>query len=399
MLFILDPDYPFATGNTVSTLQTVDYDDRMDEGLETDDEFSLVDTEERVREAVQQSQHLFTATFLPSDLAEVKVLLSFALSGCGCKKAAKRTQCSTQFSLQYVKDFRASCAELSSSELDMAIMGQLLAGLNNSSCVSTDARHAESARINSYITLKHQGNPVCINMFRFLHGLGIKKFKNMVKHVKVHGLSPRVHGNTHRQPKHGLKYTSIEYVVRFLYNYAEQHALLLPGRVPGYSRCEVKLLPSNISKKGIWRRYYSAAEEADSIHPVQYSTFTRLWRTLVASIIVMKPRSDLCWKCQQNSAAVVRSANSTEAEKSATISSALEHLSLVKKEREYYHRVCEETKESVHDHFTTNDEFTPPLPGTCSPSNSRDIKVHYSFDYAQQVHFPSDPLQPGPIYW
>ena len=28
-----------------------------------------------------------------------------------------------------------------------------------------------------------------------------------------------------------------------------------------------------------------------------------------------------------------------------------------------------------------------------------DINVHYSFDYAQQVHFPADPLQPGPIYF
>ena len=25
--------------------------------------------------------------------------------------------------------------------------------------------------------------------------------------------------------------------------------------------------------------------------------------------------------------------------------------------------------------------------------------VHYSFDMAQQVHYPSDPLQPGPIYF
>lgn len=25
--------------------------------------------------------------------------------------------------------------------------------------------------------------------------------------------------------------------------------------------------------------------------------------------------------------------------------------------------------------------------------------MHYSFDYAQQVHIPSNPLQPGPIYF
>ena len=35
-------------------------------------------------------------------------------------------------------------------------------------------------------------------------------------------------------------------------------------------------------------------------------------------------------------------------------------------------------------------EFLP----TQSPS-----QVHYSFDYAQKVHFPSDPLQPDPIYF
>ena len=25
--------------------------------------------------------------------------------------------------------------------------------------------------------------------------------------------------------------------------------------------------------------------------------------------------------------------------------------------------------------------------------------VHYSFDFAQQVRYPSDPLQPGPVYF
>ena len=25
--------------------------------------------------------------------------------------------------------------------------------------------------------------------------------------------------------------------------------------------------------------------------------------------------------------------------------------------------------------------------------------MHYSFDYAQQIHIPNDPLQPGPIFF
>ncbi|KAI0230529.1 hypothetical protein LSAT2_019139 [Lamellibrachia satsuma] len=30
---------------------------------------------------------------------------------------------------------------------------------------------------------------------------------------------------------------------------------------------------------------------------------------------------------------------------------------------------------------------------------SQQIAMHYSFDFAQQVHYPSNPLQPGPIYF
>ncbi len=117
------------------------------------------------------------------------------------------------------------------------------------------------------------------------------------------------------------------------------------------------------------------------------------------SVVVMKPRSDLRWQCQQNSAAIVRMANSSEVEKTATITDALEHLRVVKMERAYYKSVCKECKESIHAHFVEDGEFVPPLPASCIPCNSNTIKVHYSFDYAQQVHYPSDPLQPGPIYF
>jgi hypothetical protein len=91
--------------------------------------------------------------------------------------------------------------------------------------------------------------------------------------------------------------------------------------------------------------------------------------------------------------------NGSEAEKSSTFSDALEHLRVVKMERAQYKAVCEECKESIRAHFVTNGEFTPLPPWSRTPCNSNNIKAHYSFDYAQQVHYPSDPLQPGPIYF
>lgn len=159
-----------------------------------------------------------------------------------------------------------------------------------------------------------------------LHGVGRTHFKNLLKSLKKNGLTPRTHGNAKKRPHHALSLSSIEYVVRFIHNYAEQNALLLPGRVPGYSRTDIQLLPSSTSKRQIWRVYQSAAEEDGSVQKVAYSTFCTLWRQLVPSVVLMKPMSDLCWTCQQNSAAILRAANHHESEKSATIKSAEKHL-------------------------------------------------------------------------
>ena len=139
--------------------------------------------------------------------------------------------------------------------------------------------------------------------------------------------------------------------------------------------------------------YKEAAEAVSTIHTVSSSHLNYLWRTLVPSIVVMKPRSDLCWQCQQNSTSIMRTANLSDTEKSSSISNALEHLRLVKLERLHYKSICVECKESVRSHFVTDGKFTPPPPSSKIPCNSKDIKVHYSFDFAHQVHYPSNLVQ------
>lgn len=64
------------------------------------------------------------------------------------------------------------------------------------------------------------------------------------------------------------------------------------------------------------------------------------------------------------------------------------HLELVAKERKYYRDIVKESKKTFADKEP------------CEPnSSSLKTSVHYSFDMAQQVHIPSNPLQPGPIYF
>ena len=69
------------------------------------------------------------------------------------------------------------------------------------------------------------------------------------------------------------------------------------------------------ASQAVWAQYKLSADDAD-IRTAAYTTFCSLWRQLVPYITVMKPMSDLCWVCQQNSVAIMRAANTPEEEKS-----------------------------------------------------------------------------------
>ena len=91
---------------------------------------------------------------------------------------------------------------------------------------------------------------------------------------------PRIHGNTKRLPKHALTVLQVKGVVSYIYNYAETHALVLPGRIPGYKQTDIKLLPWSTTKREVWNEY-TAGCAANNDRCIAYSTFTLLWWTLV----------------------------------------------------------------------------------------------------------------------
>ena len=163
-----------------------------------------------------------------------------------------------------------------------------------------------------------------------------------------------------------------------------------------YISCSIQLLPSSTTKRHVWHVYKEACETATK-RVLGYSTFCRLWRNQVPCILVMKPMSDLYWFCQRNTNLLLRSANQSEEVKSAALKEAEEHLSVVRIERSYYKTICDRCKQSYTQYLTSNglQAITSEPAEPCS----RPIAAHYSFDMAQQVHYPCDPLQPGPMYF
>ena len=51
------------------------------------------------------------------------------------------------------------------------------------------------------------------------------------------------------RPHNAVTFDDITSIVNFVQNYAEQHTVLLPGRVPQYKRDDIKLLPCSETKK------------------------------------------------------------------------------------------------------------------------------------------------------
>jgi len=181
--------------------------------------------------------------FNPSEYPEVE---AFVNNSCGCDLADDEP-CSGLFSVEHYVNLRAQCCLLSKDELDMVLMGSIMSTVNIGDKIH-DGRHKPAKRQRVTINFMHEGNKVCKKTFLFLYGIGKKRLQAVKSHYKTNGLEQREHGNKRNSP-HNYSYDQILAVHKFLINYAEDNAILLPGRVPGHKRDDIKLLPSNCSKK------------------------------------------------------------------------------------------------------------------------------------------------------
>ena len=82
-----------------------------------------------------------------------------------------------------------------------------------------------------------------------------------LQHHYVYGVSPRTHANTKRTPKHGPSFEDNTNAVNFIKHFASVHAIPLPG-----CQCDNKdekylLLPSDMAKAFVHKRYIDACDK------------------------------------------------------------------------------------------------------------------------------------------
>ena len=114
---------------------------------------------------------------------------------------------------------------------------------------------------------------------------------------------------------------------------------------------------------------------------------TKIWNQFCPFIITTRPCSDLCRECQENMVSIFKSNNATVPDKTAQLRRQDEHLHVVKLERDLYRTIVDDSKLAIDGEIL----------GANLPC-SRNITMHYLIDFTQQVHYPSNPEQPCPIY-
>ena len=143
-----------------------------------------------------------------------------------------------------VFELRLQCLELMSDQLEMLILGRL------------DGHSKERVGMKQYRSYYFvRGHQVCWKRFFFLECISKKRLLNLKLHVRSNGLAPRVHRNQKSTPHNRTPHSSLQNVVSFIDNYAQEEGLLLPGRVPGYKSFRMKLLHTSTTKAELWRAY------------------------------------------------------------------------------------------------------------------------------------------------
>ena len=189
---------------------------------------------------------------------------------CGCSKF-NSGPCSKLFDRQNLEEIRSHMLELTNTELDLIVLGQIGASLFTGDLRGhTRGPQAKIERSRNYSNFRYNGYPICLKVFLFLHTIGFKRYSNLLKHYRINGASPRTHGNEKRKPWHAAAYEDKQRAVTFIRNYADVHAMPLPGRLRKHQDYRVMLLPSDMTKRCVYNDYSVASQELTAPEGLEY---------------------------------------------------------------------------------------------------------------------------------
>ena len=291
-----------------------------------------------------------------------------------------------------ILDRHRSFVKMNKHEQDICILSQLVIyKINGKGQNSTQGNDKQRTRFDYRFD---RDRPLCREAFLTVYGLHLCRLKRLQKLAAANILISPSHGNVGRIPKHAIHLEDAERFQKFLANYADIHGLPDPGRLRRDTR-EI-LLPSSDSYSSIWKKYKEGLEllsetEEQPLRVIGYDVFRKLWKQMMPYVKFTTPRTDLCGQCDElkNNIKYAVSAEQT----AKLVEDYKDHCDKAKQARELYQQQVNQTRK-MWKNFSKKEQnrilaslstiSSPTLQKPCS----RNITMHYSFDFAQQVYYP-----------
>ena len=322
---------------------------------------------------------------------EEKIVASFLKKPCPCSR-----NCQKQLNQDEVISNRAFFRSLEKKERNYILLVQLRSLLSHSeySISARSKKNRERKRFDYRISIDR---PVCKAVFLFYYGETSKRLDRLKSYVTGKAISMPIHGNSGRTPANAYDMYDKEKVKLFLTNFLAIHGLPDPGRDVRKGKGKLRVLLPSIMNFNSVHRQYAISIKASGKSPIAYRTFIKIWKEEFPHAKFNDPRSDLCMTCEDfkkrlNQVAAVL--DEEKEKKQAQIhKEALDHLKQVKKERLFY-KANTKIANSYCQKLGSEALHSKP-----SKPNSKNIMSHYSWDFAQQLHYPFEDQQVGPIFF
>ncbi|XP_076454761.1 uncharacterized protein LOC143289607 [Babylonia areolata] len=190
------------------------------------------------------------------------------LFSCNCKQIKctaaagdERSGCVVQFSPEEIMATNRSFQDMDRAMKDMFIIGLISSNIRNGPTTESK-RKKQRERKKSRCDFTFKGRSVCRATFLKLMAIGRKKLGALTSHYKKHGLKQRkLKTGGRKNNTRSLSEEETQRVVSFIRQYAEDHAVPAPGRVPGF-KGDNQLLPSSSPKTKVYRLYVETAKQA-----------------------------------------------------------------------------------------------------------------------------------------
>lgn len=322
---------------------------------------------------------------------EKELVSSFLKTSCSCSQ-----NCQKQLNEDELISNRLFFRSLGKKERNYILLVQLKSLLSHSeySISARSKKNRERKKFDYHISIDR---PVCKNVFLFYYGETSKRLDRLKNHVSGKSITLPIHGNFCRTPTNAYNTLDREKAKLFVLNFTAIHGLPDPGRDVRKGKGKLRiLLPSVMSYNSVHQQYVISIENLKA-SPIAYRTFLKIWQEELPHVKFNDPRSDLCMACEDfkkrlNQVTAILDENK-EKKQIQIHKEALDHLKHTKKERLFYKANSKVANEYYQKLGSKTIHLKPHTP------NSKDIMSHYSWDFAQQIHYPFEDQQVGPIFF